>query len=178
MIGVGVKRLYSNYGIDLAVESILGENTADNWLQQRVFRPFGMTSTSLDGKPSHGVSGSTNDLATLAVAWLRPDAISKATRDLLITPYAPQLDGIVPGFGRFSPCPWGLGPEIRGEKHHWMGDWPAASFGHFGQSGAMILLNADEQIGLVATSSEPFGGWAIELWPAWTSAMRTLALGS
>ena len=178
VVGVGTKRIYSNYGIDLAVESILGENTADDWLQQRVFRPFGMSSTTLDGAPSHGVNGSTNDLAKLAVAWLRPDAIAKETRNLLITPYAPQLDGIVPGFGRFSPCPWGLGPEVQGEKHHWMGDWPAQSFGHFGQSGALILLNADEQIGLVATSTESFGAWATKLWPTWTSAMRTLALGS
>ena len=81
------------------------------------------------------------------MAWLRPDGIAKETRDLLITPYVPQLSGIVPGFGRFSPCPWGLGPEVQGDKHHWMGDWPAASFGHFGKSGSLILLNADEQIG-------------------------------
>jgi CubicO group peptidase (beta-lactamase class C family) len=178
VVPVGSKRVYSNYGIDLAVASILGENTADNWLQERVFRAFGMSTTKLEDRPSSGVVGSTNDLARLAVAWLRPDAIAKETRNRLITPYAPQLDGIVPGFGRFSPCPWGLGPEVRGEKHHWMGDWPPSSFGHFGQSGALILLNAEEQIGLVATSTEPFGGWATKLWPTWTSAMRTLALGS
>jgi len=178
VVPVGTQRIYSNYGIDWAVKSILGENTADNWLQQRIFRPFGMRTTTLEGPPSHGVVGSTNDLATLAVAWLRPDGIAKETRNHLITPYAPQLDGFVPGFGRFSPCPWGLGPEIQGAKHHWMGDWPAASFGHFGKSGALILLNAEEQIGLVATSTEAFGGWAPKLWPNWTSAMRMLALGS
>ena len=178
VVPVGTQRIYSNYGVDWAVESILGENTADNWLQQRIFRPFGMRTTTLEGPPSHGVVGSTNDLATLAVAWLRPDGIAKETRNHLITPYAPQLDGFVPGFGRFSPCPWGLGPEIQGAKHHWMGDWPAPSFGHFGKSGALILLNADEQIGLVATGTEAFGGWAPKLWPSWTSAMRTLALGS
>jgi CubicO group peptidase (beta-lactamase class C family) len=178
VVSVGSKRIYSNYGVDLAVASILGENTADRWLAQRVFLPFGMSSTKLEGPPSHGVIGSTNDLAKLAVAWLRPDGIATVTRDRVITPYAPQLDGIVPGFGRFTPCPWGLGPEIQGEKHHWMGDWPAQSFGHFGQSGALILLNAHEQIGLVATSTQPFGRWATTLWPKWTSAMRTLALGS
>ena len=47
------------------------------------------------------------------MAWLRPDAIAKETRNQLIAPYAPQLDGFVPGFGRFSPCPWGLGPEVQ-----------------------------------------------------------------
>jgi CubicO group peptidase (beta-lactamase class C family) len=178
VVAVGTQRIYSNYGVDLAVESIIGDNTADNWLRQRVFRPFGMDSAKLEGRPSSGVVGSTNDLARLAVAWLRPDGIAKETRNRLITTYAPQLDGFVPGFGKFSPCPWGLGPEIQGDKHHWMGDWPAASFGHFGKSGALILLNTDEQIGLVATSTEPFGGWATKLWPTWTSAMRTLALGS
>ncbi len=178
VVPVATQRIYSNYGIEWAVDSILGENTPDSWLDQRVFRPFGMTTTTLDGPPSSGVVGSTNDLATLAVAWLRPDGVAKETRNRLITTYVPHLDGFVPGFGRFSPCPWGLGPEIQGEKHHWMGEWPAASFGHFGKSGALILLNAEEQIGLVATSTEPFGAWATKLWPIWTSAMRTLALGS
>jgi CubicO group peptidase (beta-lactamase class C family) len=178
VVPVGTQRIYSNYGIDLAVDSILGDNTADAWLQERVFRPNGMNSSKLVDRPSSGVVGSTNDLAKLAVAWLRPDAVSKETRNQLIKPYAPQLNGFVPGFGKFSPCPWGLGPEVRGDKQHWMGDWPPASFGHFGQSGALLLLNADEQIGLVATSTEPFARWAARLWPAWTSAMRTLALGS
>lgn len=177
-VDVATKRVYSNFGVDLAVASIVGDNTAVNWLDNRVFRPFGMTSTVLEGRPSADVIGSTEDLATLAVAWLRPDGVAKETRNRIITPYLPQLDGIVPGFGRFSPCPWGLGPEIRGEKQHWMGDWPPASFGHFGQSGSMILLNADEQIGLVATSTEPFGPWATKLWPTWTGEMRTLALNS
>ncbi|HEY5111410.1 MAG TPA: serine hydrolase [Acidimicrobiales bacterium] len=178
VVGVGTKRVYSNYGVDYAVHTIMEEGTPASWLDHRVFRGLGMTTTSLDGRPSSGVIGSTNDLVTLAEAWLRPDGISKTTRDRIIKPYMPALDGIVPGFGRFSPCPWGLGPEVRGEKEHWMGDWPPASFGHFGQSGALMLLNADEGIGVVATSSEPFGPWAVRLWPGWTSAMRALALAS
>ena len=178
LVDIATKRVYSNYGVDLAVAAILGDNSAANWLDNRVFRPFGMNSAVLEGRPAADVVGSTDDLATLAVAWLRPDGIAKETRNRIITPYLPQLEGFVPGFGRFTPCPWGLGPEIRGEKQHWMGDWPSASFGHFGQSGSMILLNADEQIGVVATSTEPFGPWATKLWPSWTSAMRTLALGS
>jgi CubicO group peptidase (beta-lactamase class C family) len=178
MVGVAAKRVYSNYAVDYAVNAVLGENTAAMWLDDRLFEPFGMTTTHLEGRPSSGVAGSTNDMARLAVAWLRPDGIARATRDQIITPYLPLLDGIVPGFGRFSPCPWGLGPEVRGDKRHWMGDWPPASFGHFGQSGAMMLLNADEGLGLVATSTESFGQWAVHRWPEWTSAMLQLALGS
>ena len=117
-------------------------------------------------------------MMTLAVAWLRSDGLARSTRDRLITPYLADLDGIVPGFGRFAPCPWGLGPEVRGTKQHWMGDWPDASFGHFGQSGSLMLLNADEQIGLVATSTVPFGPWAVQLWPTMTGELRRLAIGS
>lgn len=175
---VATRRVYSNYGYDYAVHAIIGSNSPENWLDNRIFRPFGMTSTKLEGRPAAGVRGSTDDLLRLAVAWLRPDAIARETRNQMITPYIAALDGVVPGFGRFSPCHWGLGPEIRGQKEHWMGDWPAKSFGHFGQSGAMMLLNAEEHIGLVATSTEAFGPWAVGLWPQWTSAMRRLALGS
>jgi CubicO group peptidase (beta-lactamase class C family) len=178
VVDIGTKRVYSNYGIDYAVNAIIGDNTAANWLDVRVFQPFGMSTSKLAGRPSSGVEGSTSDLARLAVGWLRPDGISRETRTHMITPYLSNLDGIVPGFGRFSPCPWGLGPEIRGEKQHWMGDWPPSSFGHFGQSGSLMLLNVEERIGLVATSTVPFGAWAATLWPQWTSAMRQLALGS
>ncbi len=175
VVDVGAKRVYSNYAVDLAVAAIIGENTAATWLDNRIFRPFGMQSTRLEGRASSGVVGSTEDLVTLAAGWLRPDGVARATRDRFVTPYLPNVSGVVPGFGRFSPCPWGLGPEVQGEKRHWMGDWPSASFGHFGQSGAMMLLNVRDQLGLVATSSEPFGSWAVDLWPGWTSSMRRRA---
>jgi len=177
-VEVSTKRIYSNYGIDYAVNAIVGEHEPAQWLNDRIFAPLGMSSTSLQGRPSSGVDGSTGDLRLLGEAWMRPDIVAIETRDQLVTPYLPGLDGIVPGFGRFTPCPWGLGPEVRGQKQHWMGDWPAASFGHFGQSGALMLLNLDEGIGVVATSTEKFGPWAVQLWPEWTSAVRTLALAS
>jgi hypothetical protein len=109
---------------------------------------------------------------------MRSDLLAAETRNRLIRPYLPDLAGIVPGFGRFAPCPWGMGPEIRGDKQHWMGDWPERSFGHFGQSGALVLVNVDEALAVVATSTEPFGAWAVDLWPRWTSAARALALAS
>ena len=178
VVPVGTKRIYSNYGVDHAVGAIVGESSAAKWLENRVFLPLGLSSSTLVDRPASGVEGSTNDLATLAEAWLRPDGLMRETRDRIIRPYLPELEGIVPGFGRFTPCPWGLGPEVRGEKRHWMGDWPPSSFGHFGQSGALMLLNADEGVGVVATSTEPFGPWAVRLWPEWTSAARVLALAS
>jgi CubicO group peptidase (beta-lactamase class C family) len=175
---MGERRVYSNCGIDRAVAAIVEDNPPANWLADRLFTPLGMASTALRGRPSAGVEGSTADMERLALAWLRPELISRESRDRIIRPYMPDLAGVVPGFGRFAPCPWGLGPEVRGTKEHWMGDWPSASFGHFGQSGALMLLNATEQIGVVAASAAPFGPWAVSLWPEWTSTVRRLALGS
>jgi CubicO group peptidase (beta-lactamase class C family) len=177
-VPIATKRVYSNAGFDHAVDFVLKDDDAAHWLEDRIFLPLGMESTYLRGRPCADVHGSTEDMVTLGVAWLRPDGVSAQTRDRQIKAYLPELNGIVPGFGRFSPCPWGLGPELRGNKEHWMGDWPAESFGHFGQSGTMLLLNADEQIGLAATTTQPFGPWAVQLWPTWTSAMRQRILSS
>jgi CubicO group peptidase (beta-lactamase class C family) len=171
-VPIATKRVYSNVGVDHAVDVVVQDRDPADWLEERIFLPLGMETTHLEGRPCADVHGSTEDLVTLGAAWLRSDVVTKQTRNRQIKPYLPELSGIVPGFGRFSPCPWGLGPEVRGSKEHWMGDWPAESFGHFGQSGAMMLLNVDEQIGLVATSTEPFGPWAAQLWPKWTSLMR------
>jgi CubicO group peptidase (beta-lactamase class C family) len=166
---VGERRVYSNAGIDLAVSTLVEGGDPARWLAERVFEPLGMEATRLEGRPAAGVVGPTRDLTRLALAWLRPDGVSREMRDRLIRPYAPQLAGVVPGFGRFDPCPWGLGPEVRGTKRHWMGEWPPESFGHFGQSGALLLANAAEQLAVVATSVAPFGPWAAELWPRWTT---------
>lgn len=178
VVPIATKRVYSNYGYDFVVQAILGTNSPQNWLADRVFSPLGMATTRLEDRPAAGVSGSTNDLLRLGVGWLRPDGIARETRNRMISPYLPDLDGIVPGFGRFTPNPWGIGPEIRGSKRHWMGEWPPESFGHFGQSGALILLNAQEHIGVVATSTVAFGPWAVALWPEWVTKMRSLALSS
>jgi hypothetical protein len=137
-----------------------------------------MTSTRLAGRASEGLVGSTKDLAALAREWVTPALISTERRDVTVTAYLPELSGVVPGFGRFSPCPWGLGPELRGEKNHWMGEWPPASFGHFGRSGSMVLVNVEEAVALVATSSVEFGPWARELWPSWTTRVRQFAAAS
>jgi CubicO group peptidase (beta-lactamase class C family) len=169
------KRIYSNDGYDQLVAWLCGENPAAEWLADRIFTPLGMSSCQLVGRAAAGLEGSTTDMLRLATAWLRPDALEIGVRNRVIKPYMPDLAGVVPGFGRFEPCPWGLGPEVRGAKSHWMGEWPADSFGHFGQSGALMLLNATEQIGLVATSTQPFGEWAHDLWPQWTTEMLALA---
>lgn len=168
---VGTRRIYSNVGIDAAVAHVVDGADPAEWLNDRVLAPLGLTATRLEGRPAAGLVGSTEDLARLAGAWLGPTLLAPATRDLIVTPFLPLLEGFVPGWGRFRPCPWGLGVEVRGDKRHWMGEWPPESFGHFGQSGSLVLVNGAARIAVVATSSEPFGPWARDLWPRWTTAV-------
>lgn len=174
----GTKRIYSNHGIDVAAAHLAGGGDIATWLDERVINPLSLTSTRLRGRAAEGVVGSTRDLSTFAREWVRPTLTTTQRRDVTATIFLPELVGIVPGFGRFSPCAWGLGVEIRGEKYHWMGDWPPSSFGHFGRSGALLLVNVQEGICLVATSTVEFGPWARDLWPAWSSSARHLALSS
>ena len=85
----------------------------------------------------------------------------------------PELAGVVPGYGRFNPCPWGLGFEIKGEKsQHWMGDRvPGDAVGHFGVSGTLLwhvpAWSGDKDLagcGLVVLTDRDFGDWAKPLW--------------
>ena len=176
VLALASKRVYSNYGIDLAAAHLSVRSEVDTWLHTRVVAPLAMSTTRLVGRASEGLVGSTRDLAAFAREWVTPTLISAHRRDVTTTPFLPELAGVVPGFGRFAPCPWGLGVEVRGEKHHWMGDWPQESFGHFGRSGALALINVDEAICVVATSSVDFGPWARDLWPRWTSGVRELVV--
>ena len=179
VVPVGTKRVYSNYGVDYAVAKIVGENPPAEWLDDRVFSPLGMTSSALLGRPAAGVSGSTEDMEKLAIAWLRPDALAASTRDRMIRPYLPELAG-------HRPRVWSIHAVSVGHRAQrsegrratgWVTGLPT-SFGHFGMSGSLMLLNVDEGIGVVATTTEDFGPWAVALWPAWTSAVRSVALDS
>jgi CubicO group peptidase (beta-lactamase class C family) len=175
VLAPGTKRIYSNYGIDLAAAHLADGLDLATWVRARVTAALSMTTTRLVGRAAEGLVGSTRDLRAFAHEWVSPTLISASRRDATVTPFLGELAGIVPGFGRFDPCPWGLGVEVRGSKHHWMGDWPAASFGHFGRSGALVLVNVVEGLCVVATSSQPFAAWARDLWPRWTSDVRQFA---
>ena len=176
MIAPGAKRVYSNYGIDLVATHLAKDIDVASWITQRVLVPLSLDTTTVAGRAAQGAVGSALDLSQFAREWVTPTLMTSQRRDAMVAPMWPELSGIVPGFGRFEPCPWGLAVEIQGEKRHWMGDWPSKSFGHFGRSGALLLANVQEGICVVATSTVAFGPWAHELWPAWTSQVRVMAL--
>lgn len=167
-VEIATKRIYSNAGIDQAADFCATESVP-RWLDDAVFGPLAMTATQLEGRAASGVIGSARDMAALATWWLSPRGISEEVDARVTSSFLPDLAGFVPGMGKFSPCPWGLGPEIHGNKAHWMGLAAPSAFGHFGQSGALCLIDRTVGLAVAVTSSVAFGPWGRQLWPGWIS---------
>jgi len=175
VVPVGTRRVYSNAGIDL-MGTLLAPGDPAAWVRSTVLEPLGLITATLDGRISADVVGSTLDMVTLAQELLAPSLLTPAMNETMRTPFLPELAGITPPFGRQVPNWWGLGPELKGTKEHWMGHWPAASFGHFGRSGSMLLVDPTTGLFICATSTEDFGPWAVALWPTWVDDVRALVL--
>lgn len=178
----GRKRIYSNTGIELAarhVATATGMPFGD-YLREAVLEPLGMRATELRGSPAHGVWSTLADVTRFAHELARPRLLAPATAAEAVTSQFPRLDGVVPGFGSFRPCPWGLGPEIRGDKHpHWTGRSNSpATFGHFGGAGTMLWVDPVADVALVALTDRPFDEWADEArrcWPELSDAVLAQA---
>lgn len=165
-------RAYSNSGIELAADELTkatGIPFAD-YLREAVFEPLGMHTCELRGSPAHAVWGSCSDVGRFVVELLRPTLLAPDTASEAVSTQYPALSGIVPGVGRFSPCPWGLGVEIAGDKSpHWTGRATSpATFGHFGGAGTMMWVDPVADCGLVALTDRPFDEWAAEALRSWS----------
>lgn len=173
----GRRRIYSNRGIELAAEEV--ERRAglpfSTYLDEGLLQPLGMASTRLAGSPAHGMYATVRDLSRLIGELQHPQLLSPAGAADAVTAQYPDLTGIVPGVGRFDPCPWGLGIEIRGDKRpHWTGRSNSPeTFGHFGASGTMMWVDPAAECGLVALTDRNFDDWpdAIETWSALSDAV-------
>jgi CubicO group peptidase (beta-lactamase class C family) len=162
------KRLYSNASIRLAAEHV--QRHADigfaDYVRDGLINPLGLQVSW--GDPATGAVGTIADLAGFAAELLRPTLISPWTLLTARQPWFGQLAGVVPGYGRFDPCPWGLGFELRGDKQpHWTGpNNRPETFGHFGQSGALLAVDPISNRATCSLSPVPFGPWAIAAWPS------------
>lgn len=172
------RRIYSNTGIERAADELAGAAgmTFGDYLREAVWEPLGMSSMTLHGSPAHGAHGSSTDVTLFVGEMLRPQLLADQTYRVVISSQFPDLAGIVPDVGRFDPCPWGLGVEIRGDKSpHWTGRTNAPStFGHFGGSGTMMWVDPSINAGVVALTDRPFTEWrddALVLWPELSDAV-------
>jgi len=179
------RRVYSSPGYRLlgaAVARAVGEGFPE-WLERSVLRPLGMGDTTMEpwhGVPADPAAGAVTtlpDLALLARCLLErgvpvvgPELFAEA-----VTSQYPTLAGVLPGVGRFDPCDWGLGPEVKGDKHpHWMGERRSpASFGHYGASGCFLWVDPAAGVAAAAVTDRDFDdGWALPVWPEWSDRIE------
>jgi len=173
----GRLRIYSNAGYE-ALAAFLARRSGmpfTDYLRTGVVHPLGMAGTELPAgsSPASGVRGPLRDLLTLAGELLAPRLVSRATLDGATAVAFPGLAGVLPGFGRFDPCDWGLGFELRDAKApHWTGTRNSpATFGHFGRSGAFVWVDPRAGVACAALCDRDFGPWATEAWPALADAV-------
>jgi CubicO group peptidase (beta-lactamase class C family) len=164
----GKRRIYSNSGIELAAEHVGG--AAGMPFAEYFEAVWGFP---LGGSPAHGIVLPLAVLLDVARELLHPHRIAGETLAEAVSVQFPGLNGIVPGVGRFDPCDWGLGPELRdGKQPHWTGTKnSAATFGHFGGGGGFLWVDPEPGIAVAALTDLEFGDWALEAWPRLADAV-------
>ncbi|MFM8388591.1 MAG: serine hydrolase [Actinomycetota bacterium] len=135
--------------------------------------PLGLASTSLEGSAAKDVVSNVDDCAKFTAELRRPTLLSRETVREMTSVQFPALEGVVPGLGRFDPCPWGLGPEIRGTKHpHWTAlNGSSATWGHFGGTGTFLWVDPVADVACVMLSNREFTEWGMEFWPPFNDAV-------
>ena len=171
-------RIYSNTGIEMAAATVADAAgiSFDSYLDEAVLHPLGMTATTLNGSPAHRMWSNAADLTRFAAEARSPSLISATTAADAVTPQFPSLNGIIPGLGRFAPCPWGLGFEVRGAKQpHWTGATNSPqTFGHFGGAGTFMWVDPAVGVACLALTDRAFDDWADEalrMWPRFSDAV-------
>ncbi|WP_342318162.1 serine hydrolase domain-containing protein [Corynebacterium mayonis] len=172
--GVGERRIYSSAGFEILgdlLEQETGMSFAD-YVREAVFVPLGMNSAQIYGSPGHEGKASLSDLRSFAAELVQPMLLSEQTLREAFRNQFGELRGVVPGYGMQTPCPWGLGFEIKGEKSpHWTGDnMPAQTVGHFGMAGTYLWVVPGRQA-MVVLSDRQFGDWAKPLWQETNTAI-------
>lgn len=172
------KRIYSNGGYELLAQAVADSSDMpfEEYLKLGVFDALAMNSSRLDGSPAYAGRSTVEDLVRFVQGL--PQLLAPSTIEAMTTPYLPELDGVLPGYGRQAPNVWGLGPEIRGNKTpHWTGSTNSIrTWGHFGQAGTFVWVDPECAVSAIVLTDQPFGKWAIPLWPVFSDAVREEAL--
>lgn len=171
----GTRRIYSNSGFEQLAEAVTTHSGIefDDYVREGVLEPLGMTATVFEGSAGAGARSTINDLALFIAELQRSTLLHPSTLADATTVAFPDLDGVLPGFGRQSPNDWGLGFEIRGHKSpHWTGSGnSAATFGHFGQTGTFLWVDPVARLACVTLCDRAFGPWAAAAWPPYSDAV-------
>ena len=172
------RRIYSNSGYEAVADHVTAATGIPFhvYVAEAVLEPLGMTSSELQGSAAAFLWSSVDDLVRFAAEIRSPTLLAPSTAAAFRTEQVPGLAGVLPGWGRFDPLPWGLGAEVRGAKSpSWMG--AAASprcFGHFGGSGTLLWVDPDADVAAVVLTDHEFGDWAVTAWPGWSDRARSV----
>lgn len=171
----GRRRIYSNAGFEQMADHVARATgmSFPEYVHLALVEPLGLTGSDVAGSPAHGYRSSVRDLCALLQAVVGGRLLAEQTVATMTSPAFPDLAGVLPGYGRQDPNPWGLGVEIRGDKSpHWTApDNSARTWGHFGQSGTFVWFDPEAGVGVVALTDRDFGQWAIDAWPALATAV-------
>lgn len=175
----GTRRIYSNAGFEVLgrlLETTTGISTVD-YFREAVCVPLELRATRLEGSPAHGAVSSVDDLVVVIGELFSPTLLDPATIREATSAQFPGVAGVLPGYGRQDPNPWGLGFEIRGtKKPHWTAATnDPSTFGHFGRAGTMFWVDPAAGIACVALTNREFGPWAVNAWPSFSAAVLTAA---
>ncbi len=173
----GAGRIYSNTGFERLAAHI-GARTGipmPAYLREALFRPLGMGRAALedDASAAKDAVAGLDDILTVAAELLAPTLIARETLAEATSVQFPGLAGVVPGIGRFDPCDWGLGFELKnGKPNHWSGSLSSArTFGHFGGAGSFLWVDPEREVALACLTDREFGDWAKIAWPALSDAV-------
>ena len=167
----GRRRVYSNYGFEVAAELVA--ERAEMPFRDYFGAVWAGTALELGGSPAWGATGTIDALSAVARELLAPARLARETLDEASTTQFPGLDGVLPGFGRQEPNDWGLGLELRnGKLPHWTGARNSVrTFGHFGRSGTFVWADPEPGVALCCLTDLDFGEWAAKAWPALSDAV-------
>jgi len=162
------RRIYSNYGIELAAQLVAersGMPFAD-YFRASVVEPLALDG-ALHGSAAWGYRGPLNDLLKLGRELLAPRLVAQETLDEATSVQFPGLAGVLPGWGRMDPNDWGLAFELRDHKApHWTSSHNSPrTFGHFGAAGTFLWVDPELGVACGVLTDKEFGPWAVEAWP-------------
>ena len=174
----GRKRIYSNLGFDqLAahLETQAGMPYTE-YAHLALVEALSLTGTDLSGSPAHAHRSNVQDLVSVMQSVVAHRLLAASTVERMTAPAFPDLAGVLPGYGRQDPNPWGLGVEVRGTKSpHWTSpDNSERTWGHFGRSGTFVWFDPDagtDGLGLVVLTDRDFDQWAVDAWPPLATAV-------
>jgi CubicO group peptidase (beta-lactamase class C family) len=163
------RRIYSNYGIELAAELVAeraGMPFAD-YFRASVVEPLSLAG-ALHGSAAWGYRGPLDDLLKLGRELLAPRLVARETLDEATSVQFPGLAGVLPGWGRMDPNDWCLTFELRDDKApHWTSkDSSPRTFGHFGAAGTFLWADPELGVACGVLTDKEFGEWAIHAWPS------------